>query len=35
LAVDIERLGWRPGPFHRALMALPVVFPKSPPLPVP
>ncbi|MEU7764659.1 cytochrome P450 [Nocardia sp. NPDC049190] len=32
LAVPSEELIWRPGPFHRALAALPVVFPKSPPL---
>ncbi|MBH0776464.1 cytochrome P450 [Nocardia bovistercoris] len=30
LAVPVERLTWRPGPFHRALAALPVVFPPSP-----
>lgn len=29
-----EELVWRPGPFHRALVELPVVFPKSPPLPI-
>ncbi|MFQ6325362.1 cytochrome P450, partial [Nocardia sp. CWNU-33] len=23
---------WRPGPFHRALTALPVAFPPCPPL---
>ncbi|MGQ4614477.1 cytochrome P450 [Nocardia sp. R7R-8] len=34
LAVPAEELIWRPGPFHRALTALPVVFPASPPLPV-
>ncbi|MFD0361420.1 cytochrome P450 [Nocardia sp. GCM10030253] len=34
LAADVEDLAWRPGPFHRALVSLPVVFPKSPPLPV-
>ncbi|MEV6139218.1 cytochrome P450 [Nocardia sp. NPDC051990] len=34
LAVPADELAWRPGPFHRALAALPVVFPKSPPLPV-
>jgi cytochrome P450 len=34
LAVSAEDLSWRPGPFHRALVSLPVVFPKSPPLPV-
>ncbi|MBF6348517.1 cytochrome P450 [Nocardia flavorosea] len=32
LAVPAAELGWRPGPFHRALAALPVVFPPSPPL---
>ncbi|MEU1997247.1 cytochrome P450 [Nocardia gamkensis] len=32
LAVPAEQLVWRPGPFHRALAALPVVFPPSPPL---
>jgi cytochrome P450 len=32
LAVPFEELVWRPGPFHRALAALPVVFPPSPPL---
>ncbi|MFE7800799.1 cytochrome P450 [Nocardia sp. NPDC057440] len=32
LAVAEEELEWRPGPFHRALTALPVVFPPSPPL---
>lgn len=30
LAVPVEALVWRPGPFHRALAALPVVFPPSP-----
>ncbi|WP_459546726.1 cytochrome P450 family protein [Nocardia sp. X0981] len=30
LALDPERLVWRPGPFHRALTALPVVFPPTP-----
>ncbi|WP_433755503.1 cytochrome P450 [Nocardia sp. CA-135398] len=34
LAVPVEELEWRPGPFHRALAALPVTFPKSPPLQV-
>lgn len=29
LAVPADELTWRPGPFHRALAALPVVFPKS------
>ncbi|MBF6435697.1 cytochrome P450 [Nocardia cyriacigeorgica] len=32
LAEPPEELSWRPGPFHRALTALPVVFPESPPL---
>ncbi|WP_174189826.1 cytochrome P450 [Nocardia barduliensis] len=32
LAVPASQLQWRPGPFHRALSALPVVFPKSPPI---
>ncbi len=32
LAVPGSELRWRPGPFHRALAALPVVFPPSPPL---
>ncbi|MFI6047844.1 cytochrome P450 [Nocardia sp. NPDC051321] len=32
LAVAAGELSWRPGPFHRALVSLPVVFPKSPPL---
>ncbi|QIS03458.1 cytochrome P450 [Nocardia brasiliensis] len=32
LAVAVDELSWRPGPFHRALVSLPVVFPKSPPL---
>ncbi|MBF6466866.1 cytochrome P450 [Nocardia beijingensis] len=35
LAVPVHELAWRPGPFHRALTALPVVFPESPPLPLP
>ncbi|MGY1942906.1 cytochrome P450 [Nocardia asiatica] len=34
LAVEPGQLSWRPGPFHRALVSLPVVFPKSPPLTV-
>ncbi|MGY1945952.1 cytochrome P450 [Nocardia asiatica] len=29
LAVPPSQLQWRPGPFHRALSTLPVVFPKS------
>ncbi|WP_245672269.1 cytochrome P450 [Nocardia anaemiae] len=32
LAIEPEQLSWRPGPFHRALVSLPVTFPKSPPL---
>ncbi|MGV9817453.1 cytochrome P450 [Nocardia xishanensis] len=32
LAVPVTQLSWRPGPFHRALVSLPVTFPKSPPL---
>ena len=32
LAVPVDGLTWRPGPFHRALVALPVTFPESPPL---
>ncbi|MFC4372822.1 cytochrome P450 [Nocardia halotolerans] len=35
LAVPAEELLWRPGPFHRSLAALPVEFPKTPPLPLP
>ncbi|MFC9997319.1 cytochrome P450 [Nocardia sp. NPDC127526] len=35
LAVPIGELTWRPGPFHRALTALPVTFTPSPPLPEP
>ncbi|MBF6218428.1 cytochrome P450 [Nocardia abscessus] len=35
LAVPADELTWRPGPFHRALTALPVVFPESPPLLLP
>ncbi|WP_063126437.1 cytochrome P450 [Nocardia fusca] len=34
LAVPAAELQWRPGPFHRALSALPVTFPKSPPISV-
>ncbi|MGO4615498.1 cytochrome P450 [Nocardia sp. 2YAB30] len=33
LAVSPGDLTWRPGPFHRSLTALPVIFPKSPPVP--
>ncbi|CAM3890111.1 cytochrome P450 [Nocardiopsis gilva] len=29
-AVPVDRLEWRPGPFHRALAALPVRFPAEP-----
>ncbi|MCX4095273.1 cytochrome P450 [Nocardia sp. alder85J] len=32
LAVPAAELTWRPGPFHRALAALPVTFPPTPPL---
>ncbi|PKV98440.1 cytochrome P450 [Nocardia fluminea] len=35
LAVPPEELVWRPGPFHRALAGLPVVFPSTAPLVVP
>lgn len=34
LAVPVDDLVWRPGPFHRALTALPVAFPPSTPFPV-
>ncbi|WP_235746611.1 cytochrome P450 [Nocardia coffeae] len=30
LAVDPSEISWRPGPFHRAMAALPVTFPPSP-----
>ncbi|WP_200308307.1 cytochrome P450 [Streptomyces adelaidensis] len=30
LAVPVGELEWRPGPFHRALAALPVTFPPAP-----
>ncbi|UUU36936.1 cytochrome P450 [Streptomyces sp. CA-210063] len=30
LAVPVGELEWRPGPFHRALAALPVTFPSAP-----
>jgi cytochrome P450 len=33
LAVPDEELTWRPGPWHRALAALPVTFPPVPPVP--
>ncbi|MFI6312957.1 cytochrome P450 [Nocardia fusca] len=32
LAVPQADLRWRPGPFHRALVSLPVTFPESPPI---
>src|SRR5690606_25867707 len=35
LAVPADRLRWRPGPFHRSLEALPVVFPPVSSLSVP
>lgn len=35
LAVPEHELVWRPGPFHRALAGLPVVFPKTTPLAMP
>ncbi|PJE99778.1 cytochrome P450 [Streptomyces carminius] len=35
LAVPADRLTWRPGPFHRALTGLPVVFSPSQPIPAP
>lgn len=36
LAVPVDELVWRPGPFHRALTALPVRFsPTNPPAPTP
>ncbi|MFI1914178.1 cytochrome P450 [Nocardia sp. NPDC020380] len=34
LAVPIDDLAWRPGPFHRALQSLPAKFPAAPPLPM-
>ncbi|MET9491217.1 hypothetical protein [Nocardia sp. NPDC006630] len=34
LSVPAPELRWRRDPFHRALSALPVTFPSSPPLPV-
>lgn len=30
LSVPVDELVWRPGPFHRALAALPVQFPETP-----
>ncbi|WP_067854013.1 cytochrome P450 [Nocardia shimofusensis] len=35
LAVPVDELRWRPGPFHRSLEALPVVFAAVPSLSVP
>ncbi|WP_371855977.1 cytochrome P450 [Nocardia alba] len=35
LAVPADELVWRPGPFHRALAGLPVLFPSTAPLVVP
>jgi cytochrome P450 len=35
LGVAADHLRWRPGPFHRALVSLPVTFPPCPPLFVP
>lgn len=32
LAVPADELDWRPGPFHRSLISLPVSFPESAPL---
>jgi cytochrome P450 len=32
LAVPPHELRWRPGPFNRSLVSLPVTFPKSPPI---
>ena len=32
LAVPVEQLTYRPGPFHRSLTGLPVLFPATPPL---
>lgn len=32
LAVPADQLVWRPGPFHRALASLPIVFPPAPKL---
>ncbi|WP_067702951.1 cytochrome P450 [Nocardia jejuensis] len=34
MTLRADEVAWRPGPFHRAMATLPVVFPKSPPLPV-
>ncbi|WP_051163511.1 cytochrome P450 [Nocardia brevicatena] len=35
LACPPDQLVWRPGPFHRALATLPVVYPPTPPLSIP
>ncbi|WP_328436893.1 cytochrome P450 family protein [Nocardia puris] len=35
LAVHPDELSWRPGPFHRALAAFPVVFDPAHPMPIP
>jgi cytochrome P450 len=35
LAARVADLVWRPGPFHRALTALPVEFPPAAPMPIP
>ncbi|OBF74758.1 cytochrome [Mycobacterium sp. 852002-51759_SCH5129042] len=35
LAVPADQLEWRPGPFHRALKALPVIFERLPEMPLP
>ncbi|WP_435211988.1 cytochrome P450 [Streptomyces sp. bgisy034] len=35
LAVPVEQLAYRPGPFHRSLTGLPVQFPATPPLALP
>lgn len=35
LSVSVDELTWRPGPFSRALTALPVTFPRTAPLTVP
>ncbi|WP_245713732.1 cytochrome P450 [Nocardia vaccinii] len=32
LAVPVSELSWRPGPFHRALVSLPVEFPATAPM---
>ncbi|NUP28776.1 MAG: cytochrome P450 [Nocardia sp.] len=32
LAIPRKDLQWRPGPFHRSLVSLPVTFPASPPI---